>query len=55
MTKAIEVTYQDLNGKSHTITAEGHFAHVIQHEFDHLEGILFIDRLPKEEKEAIYE
>jgi peptide deformylase len=50
--QTIEVTYQDLGGKSHTITVQDHFAHVIQHEFDHLEGILFIDRLLKEEKEA---
>jgi peptide deformylase len=48
----IEVTYQDLEGISHTLNATGHFAHVIQHEFDHLEGILFFDRLPKEEKES---
>ncbi len=49
--QSIEVTYQDLSGKSHTITATDHFAHVIQHEYDHLEGKLFIDRLTKEEKE----
>lgn len=47
----IEVTYQDLEGITHTINASGHFAHVIQHEFDHLEGVLFFDRLSKEEKE----
>jgi peptide deformylase len=49
--KIIDVTYQDLAGQTHSLTATDHFAHVIQHEHDHLEGILFFDRLPKEEKE----
>jgi peptide deformylase len=50
--KIVDVTYQDLDGQTHSITATDHFAHVIQHEGDHLEGILFFDRLPKEAKEA---
>jgi peptide deformylase len=49
--ETIEVSYQDLEGQKHSITATGHFAHVIQHECDHLEGKLFFDKLPKEEKE----
>jgi peptide deformylase len=47
----IEVSFQDISGDTHTLSASGHFAHVIQHEFDHLEGILFFDRLPKDEKD----
>ncbi len=46
----IRVRYQDLEGKWHEETLEGHFSHVVQHEHDHLEGILYIDRLPEKEK-----
>jgi len=41
----IKVTAQDLNGKRIEFTAEDFFARVIQHECDHLEGKLFIDRV----------
>jgi len=36
---------QDLNGKTMEFPAEDFFARVIQHELDHLQGILFIDHL----------
>jgi peptide deformylase len=36
---------QDLEGKPVTITARGLRARVFQHEIDHLDGVLFIDRL----------
>ena len=36
---------QDLNGKTLEFPAEDFFARVIQHELDHLKGILFIDHL----------
>ena len=39
------VRAQDLNGRTWEFPAEDFFARVIQHELDHLEGILFIDRL----------
>lgn len=42
---AIEVAYFDEEGKEHTISAEGPVARIIQHELDHLNGILFIDHL----------
>ena len=42
---SIEVEYQDLTGAFHTITATELFAICIQHENDHLDGIVFIDRL----------
>ena len=48
----IRVRYQDLSGETHERDAEGHFAHVIQHELDHLDGVLFFDRLPEPEKRA---
>lgn len=39
----VEVEGQDEKGKSKIIKAEGLLARVIQHEFDHLEGVLIID------------
>ena len=39
------VRAQDLEGKTLEFPAEDFFARVIQHELDHLNGILFIDRL----------
>jgi len=42
--KDIEVTALDTNGDSITFEAHGFFARVIQHEIDHLNGILYIDR-----------
>lgn len=43
----INVIYIDSHNVRHKITAEGLLARVIQHEVDHLKGILFIDYLPK--------
>lgn len=51
----VRVRYQDLQGDTHELEAEGHFAHVIQHELDHLDGVLFFDRLPEEEKRLFAE
>ena len=46
ITRPAKVTVQafDENGKPFTLEAEGLLARVIQHEYDHLDGILFIDR-----------
>lgn len=41
----VRVRYQDLDGAEHERLARGHFAHVIQHERDHLDGVLYFDRL----------
>ena len=38
----------DENGKPFTLDADGLLARVIQHEYDHLDGILFIDRGDKD-------
>jgi peptide deformylase len=43
--KNVTVTYQDLQGQQHEISTENRFAVVLQHEIDHLNGILFIDHL----------
>jgi peptide deformylase len=47
VTRSEKVTmeYQDMSGLSHTITAEGLFAICLQHENDHLDGIVFLERL----------
>ncbi|MEL3907868.1 MAG: peptide deformylase [Treponemataceae bacterium] len=47
----IVVQFLDLAGKPHTIEADGLLARVIQHENDHLNGVLFIDRIAPELKE----
>jgi peptide deformylase len=41
----IDVEAKDETGRTFTLTAEGLLARAIQHELDHLDGILFIDRL----------
>ena len=41
----IEVSYMDETANSHTIEVEGFVATVFQHEFDHLDGVLFVDKL----------
>jgi peptide deformylase len=43
--KKLLVKAQDLDGKNWEFPAEDFFARVIQHELDHLNGILFIDRI----------
>ncbi len=37
----------DLNGKLIRYEAEGFFARALQHEYDHIDGVLFIDRISK--------
>lgn len=43
----ISVNYQDLDGKAQTLEADGLLATCIQHEMDHLNGVLFIDYLSR--------
>ena len=50
---ACEVEYLDYNGKNQLLKAEGLLATCIQHEIDHLDGILFIDYLSKLKKSMI--
>jgi len=46
VTRAHQVTvaYQDLRGKPHSLSLEGPLAELVQHEIDHLDGILAVDR-----------
>ena len=48
-----EVEYLDYNGEKKLLKAEGLLATCIQHEMDHLEGILFIDYLSKLKRSMI--
>jgi peptide deformylase len=41
----VTLRYQDLDGTEHTATFEGMAARIIQHEYDHLDGVLFTDHL----------
>jgi peptide deformylase len=49
----VKIEYQDEKGKKQSLQLEGKEAIYVQHEFDHLEGILFVDRI-LEQGEKIY-
>lgn len=46
--KEIEIEYFDLSGNKHKLEAEGSLSELLQHEIDHLDGILFMDRKKEE-------
>jgi peptide deformylase len=46
---SVVVKGQDVRGKPVRVRAEGWYARVLQHEIDHLDGILFLDRLDRPE------
>lgn len=41
----IRVQYQDINGNERILETDGLLSRVLQHEIDHLDGILFVDRI----------
>lgn len=43
--EAVRVRYQDLAGARHELDTDGLLARCVQHEIDHLDGILFVDRI----------
>jgi peptide deformylase len=49
----IDAEYMDLEGKRQTIHAKGLLARAIQHELDHLNGILLVDRMSHVKKVAL--
>lgn len=49
----INIRYIDENLQPHTETYSGHIARVIQHEYDHLDGIMFVDRISPLRKRMI--
>jgi peptide deformylase len=57
VTRPVSVRIQAWNerGRPFAMTAEGLLARVIQHEFDHLNGILFIDRVNPKKKNRLLE
>ena len=42
---AVQVSYRDEMGRPRTMKADGLMARCIQHEMDHLTGVLFVDRV----------
>lgn len=49
----LKVKFQDLKGKEHVLDCEGLLAVAVQHEVDHLDGKLFIDRLSMAKRDMI--
>jgi peptide deformylase len=41
----ITIKYQTIDGKQHIRKISGYNARIVQHEIDHLDGVLFIDKL----------
>lgn len=50
---AVEIEYTDREWQRKKLTATGMLARVVQHEYDHLEGILFVDYLTSFRKRLI--
>ncbi|MCK0131029.1 peptide deformylase [Flavobacteriaceae bacterium F08102] len=51
--ETVTIRYQDENFDTHTETYKGLIARVIQHEYDHIEGVLFTDKLSSLKKRLI--
>ena len=49
----IIISYMDENFKKHTETFDGILARIIQHEYDHIEGVLFTDKLSSLKKRLL--
>lgn len=49
----IRCEFQDLDGAHHTLVAGDWLARVVQHEYDHTQGVLFVDRMARETLRAI--
>lgn len=49
----VTIEYSDIDGNTHKETFEGINARVIQHEYDHIEGKLFVDKLKPLKKKMI--
>jgi peptide deformylase len=53
--RKIEVSYLDERGKPQTLQADGFLATVFQHELDHLDGVLYVDKVADKTKFAFSE
>ena len=49
----VKVRYLDLDGNKHEVEAHGLLATCIQHEIDHLDGVLFIDHISKLKRDRV--
>jgi len=49
----VRVRYLDLDGNAHEVDANGLLATCLQHEIDHLNGVLFIDHLSKLKRDRV--
>jgi peptide deformylase len=49
----VRLKYLDLDSEPHEVEAEGIFATCIQHEIDHLNGVLFIDHISKLKRDRV--
>lgn len=46
--KSVTIRYADEKGKSHTLKLQGLNARIMQHEMDHLDGVLIADKMERE-------
>jgi len=53
--ESIKVQAWNLKGRPFTLEASGIVARVIFHEYDHLEGVLFLDHLPESKRNKLIE
>jgi peptide deformylase len=51
--KQVRVKFTDVHGKAQEIEADGLLATVLQHEIDHLNGVLFIDHISKLKRDRV--
>ena len=51
--KTVKVKYLDLDGQEHEIEADGLLATCLQHEIDHINGVLFIDHISKLKRDMV--
>jgi len=49
----VKVRFTDLDGKAHEVEANGLLATVLQHEIDHINGVLFIDHISKLKRDRV--
>jgi len=49
----VKVRYTGLDGKTHEVEANGMLATVLQHEIDHINGILFIDHISRLKRDRV--
>jgi len=53
--ESVKIQAWNIKGRPFTLEAGGLLARVIQHEYDHLEGVLFLDRVPEKKREKLIE